>query len=212
MKRRSAFLILALGLVLGLCACGGGGTATPGAADVKLAGGTWTETLEYPFNVDDYTASDEIRAIPEDWTLPGDLSIDEKTRTEVCGERLLYGPFDGSTLNGFTVVNYTGEGQVEEVYQFTDGVTVTWQQFFNVDGTRIAFPWKAAPESEAWSLRVVDLASGKAEDLDLPEGAGDRDLLLCAWNNDLIVTAVNMDYDDGENAPLTWVYAFPEAE
>ena len=210
MNARGAALVLALTFCL--CACSG-------TAAVKLAGGTWTEAPDAPFRVDDYTASGEARTVPVDWVLPEDLAIDGKTRTEACGEYLLFGPSDGSALSGFTVVQYTGEGTVKEVYRFSDGITVTWQPFFSrygddapwqSDGPRIAFPWKSAPESETWSLRVVDLVSGKAEDLELPPGAGNRDFLFCAWDDSLTAAAVNMDYDSGDNRPLTWTYRFPE--
>ena len=57
---------------------------------------------------------------------------------------------------------------------------------------------------------MVDLVSGKAEDLELPPGAGNRDFLFCAWDDSLTAAAVNMDYDSGDNRPLTWTYRFPE--
>ncbi len=184
MKRILPALMLAL--VLGLGACTG---TAPAAPDVKLDGGTWTAVADQTFHVDDYAAPAAVRTVPADWVLPEDLTFGENTRIEVCGDYLLYGPYDGSVLNGFTVVRYDGEGTVTPVYQFTDGVTVTWQH-----------------------LRVVDLDSGKAEDLTLPEGAGSRDLLLCLWNRDLTITAVDTNYDDGANKPLTWTYAFPTGE
>ena len=83
---------LVLALTFCLCACSG-------TAAVKLAGGTWTEAPDAPFRVDDYTASGETRTVPADWVLPEDLAIDGKTRTEVCGEYLLFGPSDGSVLS-----------------------------------------------------------------------------------------------------------------
>ena len=216
MKRILPALMLALVLSLGLGACAG---TAPAAPDVKLDGGTWTAVADQPFHVDDYAAPAAVRTVPADWVLPEDLTFGENTRIEVCGNYLLYGAYEGSALNGFTVVRYDGEGTVTPVYQFTDGVTVTWQSFFHpagegdaFPGVRLAFPWMAAPAAETWSLRVVDLDSGKAEDLTLPEGAGSRDLLLCLWNRDLTITAVDTNYDDGANKPLTWTYAFPTGE
>lgn len=199
---------LLLALLLGLSAC-----AAPSAAPAApvLDGGVWTTETDRSFSVDAYTASQEIRAVPADWVLPDDLRPEGNVRTEASGDQLLRGSFDGSSLNGFTVVKYLGENKVRRIYTFSDGITVVWQPFFSPDGGRIAFPWKAAPSDAAWNLRVADLSSGGAEDLTLPAGAAGRDLLLCAWQEDgaLLVTSVNMDYDAAENSPRTWLYTFP---
>lgn len=206
--KRILTLLLVLAALAGLCACQAGAPAP------ELDGGTWTEVADRTFRPSDYAADWTVRVIPENWVLPADLPLGGDTRTEVREDLLLHGLRQGSLLPGFTVYRYKGEGKLETAYTLSEGVAPAWQPFFNGDGTRLAFPWMPSAQAEAWSLRVADLASGTTRDLTLPEGAGERDFLLCAWQEDgsLLVTSVNMGYDFDEDPPVTWVYTFPGQE
>lgn len=212
MKRRWFVLCLCLLLSLLLCACQDQEQPETASFD----GGTWTRLEDRTLNMQEYAYQSEDAYIPADWTLP-EGTVGEFTRKEVKGDLLLYGWYQETVMDqGFTVARYD-DGTLTPVYTFGAGITVTWQKFFCPDGTKLVFPWKARADienpsdtPEEWRLRVVDLATGREEDLSLPPTEEPTALLLAKWldNTTLEVTAAGEDLYENPLQPA-WIYALP---
>ena len=62
------------------------------------------------------------------------------------------------------------DGSLTTLYHFDGGVVRSWQQFFSPDGSKIVLAWApSAEETDQWNLSVVDLSTGEASMVDLPE-------------------------------------------
>lgn len=232
MKQKVLALSLVLVMALALCACGeekAPGTAM-GTPEGALSGGTWTEREETLSELEGYGTDDTKGPIPEDWKLPEDFTVGENTRVEVNGDKILYGDYaDGWLTNGFTVATYA-DGTLTTIYEFKDGVARSWQRFFSPDGSKLAILWKTDTEATDWNLTLVDLATGEASGVELPdvsikttvteeEGAEPKEVseapyvILCKWQDDsnLILTATPKDISaDGDL--VSWVYTLPEGK
>ena len=140
----------------------------------------------------DLDACQNPTQVPEDWTLPQDTEIDKFTRVEVCGDLILYGPYQEMAMTeGFTVVRYADQ-LLTPVYRFDAGITNSWQNFFSPDGKHIAFPWKISDgKPGGWQIRVVDLEGDLEEDVALPQWENEISILFVKWYDDtnLQVTA-----------------------
>lgn len=79
-RKKILALSLVLALSLALCACGeSGGNDTADQAG-PLSGGTWTEQPDGSTDPMEYMTTILQDDIPEDWTLPEDVSIGSQTR------------------------------------------------------------------------------------------------------------------------------------
>lgn len=231
MKRTVIALSLALVMALALCACGGGedGGTTMGTKKGPLSGGTWSERKESVENLKSYGTEDVKGPIPADWTMPADFTVGDKTRIEISGDKILYGEFADGWLKGFTVASYA-DGALNTVYEFKDGVTTSWQQFFSPDGTKLAIAWKANTDANAWSLTLVDLTTKEASGLALPDmtvktTVKDKETgkekeetippsnIIVKWQDDknLIVTGAPASIGADEEL-VSWLYTLPDGK
>ena len=88
MKPPPRVLGLALALSLALCACGeSGGNDTADQAG-PLSGGTWTEQPDGSTDPMEYMTTILQDDIPEDWTLPEDVSIGSPTPGGIQGSTM----------------------------------------------------------------------------------------------------------------------------
>lgn len=210
MKRRWFIVCLCLLLSLFLCACQDGEQPETASFD----GGTWTRLEDRTLNMQEYAYQSEDTHIPDDWTLPAG-TVGGFTRTEVKGDLLLYGEYQEMVMDqGFTVARYA-DGTLTPVYTFEAGLTMTWQKFFSPDGTKLVIPWKPQtdlenPSDTAWQLRIVDLSTGREEDLSLPPTERPTGILFAKWLDEttLEVTAAGDDLYENPLQPA-WTYALP---
>ena len=118
MKRTVFLMSLCLVLSLGISACQ---QDQPASAD----GETWVAQEDAVLSLQDYAAAEESQQIPADWTLP-EGTVGGSTRVEVKGDLLLYGEYEETVLpEGFTVARYA-DGTLTPVYNFDDGIAMTW--------------------------------------------------------------------------------------
>lgn len=227
-RKRILALSLVLALSLALCACGeSGGNDTADQAG-PLSGGTWTEQPDGSTDPMEYMTTILQDDIPEDWTLPEDVSIGSQTRVEIQGDKILYGEtIDGGLIQDLTVAQYA-DGSLTTLYHFDGGVVRSWQQFFSPDGSKIVLAWApSAEETDQWNLSVVDLSTGEASMVDLPEmtfpvtitneetgetseETKNAELLLVKWQDDsnLVVLGSLQNYSTTQ-APYIWLYTLP---
>ncbi len=202
MKRTVFLMSLCLVLSLGISACQ---QDQPASAD----GETWVAQEDAVLSLQDYAAAEESQQIPADWTLP-EGTVGGSTRVEVKGDLLLYGEYEETVLpEGFTVARYA-DGTLTPVYNFDDGIAMTWQQFFSPDGKKLAILWFAeapAVAQEQWKLRVVDLSSGAETDLDLPEREDPVGIVCVKWldQRTLQLASAGEDLTKDETAKV-WTY------
>ena len=199
--RHSVCLLLALGLCLALCACGGSSS---------LTGGTWTPVEDEPFQLEDYMFEDPdpIDTVED---LPPELASADLNVMQILGNMQVNGVQKGQVLEQVTVSRIESNGKMTQVYAFQDGVTVTWHEFFCPDTTKVMFPWRTDPESIDWKLRIVDLTTGEEADIPLPEWDGTTELLLARWldNTTLQVAQTALSFSDSVNPPGIWTYTLP---
>lgn len=217
MKKHHLILLPALLACLLLCACETEGQQagepvekTPGESQ-----GTWTQVTDASWTLEDYDldACQNPTQVPEDWTLPQDTEIDKFTRVEVCGDLILYGPYQEMAMTeGFTVVRYADQ-LLTPVYRFDAGITNSWQNFFSPDGKHIAFPWKISDgKPGGWQIRVVDLEGDLEEDVTLPQWENEISILLVKWYDDTNLQVTAWGMEDGNISPektAHWIYTFP---
>ncbi len=231
MKQKALALALVLVMALALCACGG--DTTPGTAaqtpEGALSGGTWAEREAALSELQSYNTDDMKGPIPAEWTMPEDFTVDDSTRVEVNGDKVLYGTFaDGWLTDGFTVATYA-DGTLTTIYEFKDGLAHSWQRFFSPDGSKLAILWKTDADAEDWNLTLVDLASGEASGVELPdmsikttvteeEGAEPKEVseapyvILCKWQDDSNLIVTSSPQQAGEGDLVSWVYTLPEGK
>ena len=224
-RKKILALSLVLALSLALCACGeSGGNDTADQAG-PLSGGTWTEQPDGSTDPMEYMTTILQDDIPEDWTLPEDVSIGSQTRVEIQGDKILYGEtIDGGLIQDLTVAQYA-DGSLTTLYHFDGGVVRSWQLFFSPDGSKIVLAWApSAEETDQWNLSVVDLSTGEASMVDLPEmtfpvtitneetgetseETKNAELLLVKWQDDsnLVVLGSLQNYSTTQ-APYIWLY------
>lgn len=227
-RKKILALSLVLALSLALCACGeSGGNDTADQAG-PLSGGTWTEQPDGSTDPMEYMTTILQDDIPEDWTLPEDVTIGSQTRVEIQGDKILYGEtIDGGLIQDLTVAQYA-DGSLTTLYHFDGGVVRSWQQFFSPDGSKIVLAWApSAEEIDQWNLSVVDLSTGEASMVDLPEmtfpvtitneetgetseETKNAELLLVMWQDDsnLVVLGSLQNYSTTQ-APYIWLYTLP---
>mgnify|MGYP002604745128 CR=1 FL=1 len=119
-------------------------------------------------------------------------------------------------------------GCMIEQKHFHSGVVRSWQQFFSPDGSKIVLAWApSAEETDQWNLSVVDLSTGEASMVDLPEmtfpvtitneetgetseETKNAELLLVKWQDDsnLVVLGSLQNYSTTQ-APYIWLYTLP---
>ena len=140
----------------------------------------------------------------------------------------LYGEtIDGGLIQDLTVAQYA-DGSLTTLYHFDGGVVRSWQQFFSPDGSKIVLAWApSAEETDQWNLSVVDLSTGEASMVDLPEmtfpvtitneetgetseETKNAELLLVKWQDDsnLVVLGSLQNYSTTQ-APYIWLYTLP---
>lgn len=217
MKKYHLILLPALLACLLLCACGTQDQET-GNPPEKTPGeskGTWTQVTDAEWTVTDYDVSNnkDITQVPEDWNLPQDVEIDKFTRVEVCGDLILYGPYQEiAMMEGFTVSRYA-DGTLTPIYTFDDGMTIAWQNFFSPDGKHIAFPWKISDgKPGGWQIRVVDLEGDLEEDVALPQWENEISILFVKWYDDTNLQVTAWGIEDENISPeetAHWIYTFP---
>lgn len=217
MKKYHLILLPALLACLLLCACGTQDQET-GNPPEKTPGeskGTWTQVTDAEWTMEDYdaTTNKDITQVPEDWNLPQDTEIDKFTRVEVCGDLILYGPYQEiAMMEGFTVSRYA-DGTLTPIYTFDDGMTIAWQNFFSPDGKHIAFPWKISDgKPGGWQIRVVDLEGDLEEDVALPQWENEISILFVKWYDDTNLQVTAWGIEDENISPeetAHWIYTFP---
>lgn len=227
-RKKILALSLVLALALALCACGesgggGGAAAQPGPQST----GTWTEQPDGSTDPMEYMTTTLQDEIPAEWTLPEDVTIGSQTRVEVKGDKILYGEVgESGFVENITVAQYA-DGALNTLYSFDDGVMRSYQRFFSPDGSKIVLAWApSAEETDSWNVTLVDLATGQASKLDLPEmtfpvtvtgenGETSEEtmapqLLLVKWQDDQnLVVLGSLETYTSTQGPYIWLYTLP---
>lgn len=153
----------------------------------------------------------ELAAVTLDGTVTKlDADIDAYTMVAVQDGVVAYGGLYETVLpDGVTFARWDGDETLEPVYQFQDGDALSFQQFFSPDGTKAVLPWCPQVPSADWTVRLIDLSIGQAQDLTLPAWS-EQDaihVLYARWLDDstLQITAVTPE----EEETVTWQYALP---
>jgi len=208
-RKKILALSLVLALSLALCACGeSGGNDTADQAG-PLSGGTWTEQPDGSTDPMEYMTTILQDDIPEDWTLPEDVTIGSQTRVEIQGDKILYGEtIDGGLIQDLTVAQYA-DGSLTTLYHFDGGVVRSWQQFFSPDGSKIVLAWAPSAEVDlpemTFPVTITNEETGETS-----EETKNAELLLVKWQDDsnLVVLGSLQNYSTTQ-APYIWLYTLP---
>ena len=138
--------------------------------------------------------------------------VDEFTSITTKNGYVIYGVSEQMIMPEGITVGKWEDGKWSIIHRFEEGdvLAMGFQQIFNPSGTKVAISWVPDAPGTDWNIRILDLDSGKYQDVIPPELDSIQPIALfsCWLDDNRIQVTATQQLQNGSDA-VSWEYTLP---